>query len=1140
MAIDLVSAFLQIGAGFLLNAVGGRTPVGPRLDEANLKPKSSSYGADVGRLIAGSDRMAGNIIWAEKIKEKKHKSGGFFSPKTVRYTYTGTFAVGICEGPIDQISRIWAGPNLIFDSSPPANSTLVSDPSSGGVRTTLSGNGQIVTELSEIMRFYEQQGQIQPDGTLITNGTGTSSSSIGGSIRKYLGTEDQTIDPALLADLGADASAFRGLVYVVFQDIDLTEYGNTFPTITVEVTHSPVPIIPTFDSIIQTGTLSLFVDLDKDLVMTQRDDDIRVFQTSDELPRLVTRQQTTNSVYMPVSRLSDRVYYITGGQLTQSAYAFSLTTGDVVDRSIDVDVPNSDRIPTLPIPYAMETIMFNGREYAVIVGDSANTLITLNTPGLQLVNRQTLLTVNDPGYDLARNFSDPTVLFGAPVSASADPDHLQAGPPDTMLPPILSTQEANLSYVADYSMLITRTSMASYGVTNNVSVRSMSHCEYDNTLLVQYEDNTIIKIQDSAPFTQIASITNAPYDVSRQSRITSQYFYAFGTSTLIYRVDADTLLPVASDDYGLGGLEIRGFVYDGLSNSAITTLTTLTTAEATIGRRIFFDRRVVADGDSLASAVTRICEAAGFSANDIEVSDLLTTVVRGYSVTSGTLRSWLDPLSQGYLMDMAEVDGKLRFTLRGKPSTVSIPFDEIGDTGDLKEGGRLQTTQLQDIEVPRVVNIKYKDRDRDYQAGAQQSQRITSPRKALNSNKTHSVDLPLVLSPDDAKSLSARWLFSFANERRARATKLPWRYMYLDPTDVITIETPSENVVARMTSVDTGSNFTVDMTAVQQDNASLSITATGADLTAQGDVILPTFPSVLFHIDTPFISDDDFNATQLGYVMVSGFDPWSGGRVMDDVSVLSGSDTAAMWGYTSAVLNPSQWTTWDDVTTITVAPISGTPTSSTDELVLEGANTIALLGPLHELVQFVNATDNMDGSYTLSRLLRGRRGTDYAAGIPHLEATRFIQITDDRGSAVELETDYRAVSSGSTISTTPATPFTFTGAPQKPLSPVDLTASQAAGLVTMQWKRRSRIGGEMDNNVEIPLGEAVEAYEVEVFDGATKISPSIDSGTETLALDAGQSLTYFGSTFPITRTIKVYQIGDYGRGFVREETLEIT
>ncbi len=97
----------QVGmmAGGYLNQPKGPTINGPRLDD--LSVQTSTYGAVIPRLY-GTITVNGNVFWLENnaLKEmaKKKKSGGKgggSSAGSSTYSYSATFAVGLCQGPID-------------------------------------------------------------------------------------------------------------------------------------------------------------------------------------------------------------------------------------------------------------------------------------------------------------------------------------------------------------------------------------------------------------------------------------------------------------------------------------------------------------------------------------------------------------------------------------------------------------------------------------------------------------------------------------------------------------------------------------------------------------------------------------------------------------------------------------------------------------------------------------------------------------------------------------------------------------------------------------------------------------------------------------------------------------------------------
>src|SRR5690606_41063628 len=79
--------------------------VGPRLE--GLKLQSSAEGAPMA-CVFGRARVTGQVIWAARFLERREKPSAGKAGKTVDYAYSLSFAVALCEGPIDGVGRIWA------------------------------------------------------------------------------------------------------------------------------------------------------------------------------------------------------------------------------------------------------------------------------------------------------------------------------------------------------------------------------------------------------------------------------------------------------------------------------------------------------------------------------------------------------------------------------------------------------------------------------------------------------------------------------------------------------------------------------------------------------------------------------------------------------------------------------------------------------------------------------------------------------------------------------------------------------------------------------------------------------------------------------------------------------------------------
>ncbi len=80
---------------------------------ADLDIQTSSEGAAIPRVY-GRMRIAGQVIWATHLEEEVSKEnssggkGGSGGTTVKTYSYFANFAVGLCEGRIDRIGRVWA------------------------------------------------------------------------------------------------------------------------------------------------------------------------------------------------------------------------------------------------------------------------------------------------------------------------------------------------------------------------------------------------------------------------------------------------------------------------------------------------------------------------------------------------------------------------------------------------------------------------------------------------------------------------------------------------------------------------------------------------------------------------------------------------------------------------------------------------------------------------------------------------------------------------------------------------------------------------------------------------------------------------------------------------------------------------
>lgn len=170
---------------------------GPRIGDKTVS--SSAYGAPIA-IGFGTVRTSGNVIWSSGIVETRHSSSvsggkggmGGGSQKSITYTYSCSFAIAFGEGVAEDVVRIWADSKLIFDKT---------------------GTGQLA-KTDVAFRFYP-------------------------------GSETQLPDSIIEASEGAENTpAFRGLCYIVFDDLQLADFGNRIPNITAEITYNKQDVLP--------------------------------------------------------------------------------------------------------------------------------------------------------------------------------------------------------------------------------------------------------------------------------------------------------------------------------------------------------------------------------------------------------------------------------------------------------------------------------------------------------------------------------------------------------------------------------------------------------------------------------------------------------------------------------------------------------------------------------------------------------------------------------------------------------------------------------------------------------------------------------------------------------------------------------
>ncbi len=551
----------------------------------------------------------------------------------------------------------------------------------------------------------------------------------------------------------------------------------------------------------------------------------------------------------------------------------------------------------------------------------------------------------------------------------------------------------------------------------------------------------------------------------------------------------------------------------------------------------FFSLGAVADPDKvlLADIISAECLLVGLAASDIDVTTI-DQEVRGYTVSEiGSVRNVLSQLQACYPFDIIQSGYKAKFVKRGGASVATVTWQDLGQDISLTQEREMES------QLPYKVELTYLDKDLNYEANVQFSERPTTSENIVRLN------IPIVLTPDEAAQIADVLHSNYFQDRKGAAFKLPPTFRYIEPSDVITLQMKTVSHVVRLTNINSLSTGSMECASKQ----SLATTYESVAVGEAGPVKPDTIPSIANPIagtlDIPVINDIQ---DKPGYhaVVTHTSDSWVGGtlfRARDGVTFeqVQAFSSITVWGTCSTILTSHGGHVVDEGSELIVKPYKGEIESVTETQFLNEETLLAYGKPGRwEILGFKDAVDNADGTHTLSYLMRGRRGTEQYTGT-HQAGDYFAFINNGTSKFVAaLLTDidatmtHKAITTGRDLDSASPTSLTYAGVNLKPLSPVDAEVNRDGdGNITGIFSRRSRINGGMNalqliTNGGAPLGEASESYEIDVLDGDDVVR-TISVADESFTYSEADQITDFGSA-QSEIDIEIYQISaTVGRGY---------
>lgn len=1068
---------LKYGAQLGIMAGGLLDPpkvTGPRLSD--LSVQINTYGAFIPRVY-GTVALTGNIFWLlnDKLTERKKTSGGKGGPKTTTYQYYATFAVGLCEGPIDGIRRLWVGSDLLYDA----------------------GSDDL--------------------GTIISSNENASLFDL------YTGTETQEPDPLIQADKGiANVSAYRGLAYIVIKDLPLEKYGNNLLGAQVKV--EVVKSAGFTNHLVEAYSIDGQTDWYSSFKANGNPHDQSGFSnfiahSTSNYPAWV--RYLNGSVL--TSLLSDATDPILPGGATMYPHA---SPGEGFQTSLDTQHYAFSRTGGVANKYFVWGA--GGHLEAFDTGTNTNALVAFAERSGVIY---AMWTVSTTQTWLAKIFGESGA--GRLKAASARIDiH-----PDT--PALAVWGEHAVTAQGSSSAVVGSLTIKVYGESGGALSQidtytlalplSVSGDAYSIDYLAAsgyVEDDKLFIVSRAS-----ASLANAVVVVVDLLAKTLLGAYNVPQSFPLITVHSRPAVKVEGN-----------LVYYSQRNSSVT--------DGFVGNTWQLNR-VGANTVQLGDVVEAECLTSNIiQAADINVSSLIDPV-RGYRISSlGPIRGGIDPLRKVWPFDVRQHGYEIEFVRRGGASVASIPAADL----DAREVGQAPGVQIvndreMDLQLPNKVLLNYIDLTREYDTNSAEESRAST-----DTVNVAQIEVSAVMTAEESKRATAALLYLAWLERYDIQFRLPPTYLNLEPADVVTVTTDDATYSLRLTSVAYLPDGRLECRAKYNEPAIYQQVSVADEGASTGATIGLAGPTALALLDIPLMRDDadtpGFPAALSGYTAAwpGGllYRSEDGGQTWQDLSMAE--SPGAVIGYATGTLAGHGGTMLDKASTLTVRLYSGTLASVTEAQMFAGQNWFAYgAHGRWEIIAAQNCILQGDGSYVLSDFMRSQNGTGWASELHQVnDAIVLLDVNDldfvsVNSSAINSPHLYRGVTVGKALDSATDQAFTYTGVNLECLAPVHLTGNRhpTTNDWTLTWVRQSRFAGWRDY-IDAPLGEASEAYEVEIYTSAayTTLKRTITGlSSATASYTSAQQVTDFGSN-QATLYLKIYQLSaTVGRGYPLTATI---
>jgi len=469
---------------------------------------------------------------------------------------------------------------------------------------------------------------------------------------------------------------------------------------------------------------------------------------------------------------------------------------------------------------------------------------------------------------------------------------------------------------------------------------------------------------------------------------------------------------------------------------------------------------------SLAEIVSYLCDLAGLSESDYDVSDL-DLDIHGYTIdTDSRAISNISHLSKLFFFDAYMLHGKIVFKMLSNVRTHHINEDNMILDGD--QNYLSIEEEYSNNSSIKKMNILYINRHADYKISTTYAENYLTKNKPVCSYKTN-----LALSEQDALNI-ARTMLSHINSTNINIRfKLSIDFINLLPLDIATIKVRNKKYNIRIRDIRIVDHVTIEVIGQSCDPTIYYNVLDKKSQEVPRDTIslFDMQYNIMFEcIEIPNIYQKSGDNIVIHIAACSSTNIWRGCTVFisyDDGKNYHPMDNIFIESHVGKVVTCPKTNAnhhlIDDHSKIVVAFQGQNPyleSATIDELL--NHHYLAMVGD--EIISFINITENESGLVEFSELLRGRFGTEKEIK-NHIESERFILLTNNYLQSFNINENYlnkyiqiKVVPSGESIYNCNPQIIKLSGKSRKSFDILDHYVSKSeSGDIIITWNPRPSI-----------------------------------------------------------------------------------